>query len=146
MTAELKSANALAAQGLSATQRLRALIDRVDSMQRSYKEYAAREDPVLSKKGEAGLLDTKPALDSFLGSSPMEETFPGLLSRIKRYDRAFQSSGRADALQEAISVVIDYSRQPNADRRRLYLEDRLKAYKNDPDLTDFVQEMQKLVR
>jgi DNA repair exonuclease SbcCD ATPase subunit len=146
LTADLKSASQLASQGLSATQRLRALIDRIDSMQRSYKEYTGREDPVLAAKGQQGLLDTKPALDSFLGSAGMEETFPGLLARIKRYDQAFQSSGRSDALQEAVSVVIDYSRQQTAEKRRQFFLDRLKAFQRDPDMTDFIQEMQKLAR
>jgi len=91
-------------------------------------------------------VDTKTYLDSFLGSKPLDSAFPGLLGRIKRYNDGFQSAGRSDALQDALDVVIQISRQRAPDKRQKILDDQLKSFRRDADMTSFLKELQGLLK
>lgn len=115
--------------------------DRFDAMDRSYKDYVSQEDPVLKAKGEAGLMDTKPYFDAFFRSAPIQGTFPGISDRVKRYDLGFQSAGRSDAIQDAITIVVNYSKQRTPELKRQFIQSQVKAYAKDPDMTQLLQEM-----
>jgi hypothetical protein len=114
---------------------------RFDALDKSYKDYVGQEDPVLKAKGDAGLMDTKPYFDAFFRSSPIQGAFPGISDRVKRYDLGFQEAGRSDALQDAITIVVNYSRQRTPDLKRKFIQAELKAYEKDPDMTQLLQEM-----
>ena len=127
-------------------QTLKDLQARFAALDQAYKTYISREDPVLSAKGDGGLVDTKTYLDSFLGSTSVESAFPGLFDRIKRYDEGFQSAGRSDALQDALDVVIQLSRQKAPDKRQKILEDQIKSFRKDPDMSGFLKQLQALLK
>ena len=91
-------------------------------------------------------MDTKSYLDSFLVSKSVESAFPGLFGRIKRYDEGFQAAGRSDALQDALDVVIMLSLQKAPDKRQKILEDKIKSFRKDSDMTGFLQQLQALVK
>ena len=76
----------------------------------------------------------------------MESAFPGLFDRIKRYDEGFQSAGRSDALQDALDVVIQLSRQKAPDKRQKILEDQIKSFRKDPDMSGFLKQLQALLK
>ncbi|HVP18683.1 MAG TPA: hypothetical protein VMU36_06770 [Spirochaetia bacterium] len=114
---------------------------RFDALDKTYRDYVSQEDPVLKKKGDAGLMDTKPYFDAFFRSAALQGTFPGLSDRVKRYDLGFQSAGRSDAIQDAITIVINYSRQRTPDQKRQFIQTELKAWAKDPDMTQLLQEM-----
>jgi hypothetical protein len=127
-------------------QKLKELEETVAALGQAYKSYTGREDPVLAQKGDRGLVDTKAYLDTFLGSKAVQGTFPGLLGRIHKYDRGFQSAGRTDALSDALDVVIDLSRQSAPDKRKKILDDQMKSFRKDPDMTTFLKELQGLLK
>ena len=108
----------------SLQQRLKDMQDRFDALDKSYKDYVSREDPVLKTKGDSGLMDTKPYFDAFFRSTAVQGTFPGISDRVKRYDLGFQSAGRSDAIQDAITIVINYSRQRTPDLKRQFIQIR----------------------
>lgn len=122
-------------------QRVKEMQDRFAAMDKSYKDYVGQEDPVLKAKGDSGLMDTKPYFDAFFRSTAVQGAFPGLSDRVKRYDLGFQSAGRSDGLQDALTVVINYSRQRTPELKRQFIQTELKAYAKDPDMTQFLQEM-----
>ena len=125
----------------SLQQRLKDMQDRFAALDKSYKDYVSREDPVLKTKGDSGLMDTKPYFDAFFRSTAVQGTFPGISDRVKRYDQGFQSAGRSDAIQDAITIVINYSRQRTPDLKRQFIQSELKTYAKDPDMTQLLQEM-----
>jgi hypothetical protein len=139
LNAQLKQVSALAAQGQVSEQQRKALQDRFDGLQKSYKDYTALEDPVLKAKGDNGLMDTKPYFDGFFRTAAIQETFPGLAERVKRYDQGFQSAGRSDGLNDALTVVIDFSQQATPALKRAYLQDRRKFWSKDPDMMELLQ-------
>jgi hypothetical protein len=143
-----QTAPATAAPGLTAldAQTLKDLQARFAALDQAYATYTSREDPVLTSKGDRGLMDTKSYLDSFLGSKSVESAFPGLYGRIKRYDEGFQAAGRSDALQDALDVVIRLSRQKAPDMRQKILEDQIKSFRKDSDMTGFLQQLQALLK
>ena len=115
--------------------------NRFAAMEKSYKDYVSQEDPVLRAKGDPGLMDTKPYFDAFFRSPAIQGTFPGLPDRVKRYDQGFQSAGRSDAIQDAITIVINYSRQRTPELKRQFIQSELTTYAKDPDMTQLLQEM-----
>ncbi len=128
------------------SQDLASLRARLAALSSGYSAYTSREDPLLKARGDMGLVDTKAYLDDFLGSKPMEETFPGLFERIKRYDEGFLSAGRANAIQEVLDVVIEMSKQATPDARAKFLSDEQKAYSSDKDMTDLVKGLRSLMK
>jgi len=118
--------------------------DRFDAMDKSYRDYISQEDPVIKEKGDAGLMDTKPYFDAFFRSASIQGSFPGISDRVKRYDLGFQSAGRSDAIQDAITIVVNYSRQRTPELRRQFIQTELKAYAKDPDMSQLLQEMERL--
>jgi len=135
-----------AAQSGGSGQDLASLQAKLAALSNGYSAYASREDPILQARGDQGLVDTKAYLNDFLGSKPVEETFPGLFERIKRYDQGFFSAGRSNAIQEVLDVVIQMSKQTTPDARARFLSDQLKAYSNDTDMTGLVKRLQSLMK
>ena len=122
-------------------QRVQEMQDRFAALDKSYRDYVSQEEPVLKAKGDAGLMDTKPYFDAFFRSTAIQGQFPGISDRVKRYDMGFQSAGRSDAIQDAITVMVNYSRQRTPDLKREYIQSELKAYARDPDMTELLKEM-----
>jgi myosin heavy subunit len=141
LNTQLKQVSALAAKGQVSEQQRKALQDKFDAMQKSYKDYTAQEDPVLKAKGDTGLMDTKPYFDAFFRSAAIQETFPGLPERVKRYDQGFQTAGRSDAINDATTIVVNFSKQATPALKRKYVQEQLKVYAKDPDMTQLLQEM-----
>jgi hypothetical protein len=128
------------------TQEVAALRARMSALGSSYSAYTSREDPLLAARGDSGLVDTKAYLDDFLGSRPVEETFPGLYERIQRYDQGFLAAGRSNAIQEVLDVVIEMSKQKSRDARARFLSEQLTTYGKDKDMTDLVKGLQTLMK
>ncbi len=141
LTAQLKQASDLAAKGQVSEQQRAALQAKMDAMQKSYGDYTAQEDPILKSKGDAGLMDTKPYFDAFFRSAPIQETFPGIADRVKKYDLGFQDAGRSDGLQDAINVVVNFAKQATPALKRTFVQAQLKTYAKDPDMTELLQQL-----
>jgi hypothetical protein len=122
-------------------QKLKDAQDRFDAMDKSYKDYMSQEDPVLKAKGDAGLMDTKPYFDAFFRAASIQQSFPGISDRVKRYDQGFQSAGRSDAIQDTITIVVNYARQKTPELKRQFIQTELKTYAKDPDMTQLLEEM-----
>ena len=128
-------------------QRLRTL----DSLVSGYRSYADQEDSIIGTQGEErGRMRTIGLRDQFLGS--LDGVFRGILDRIHRYDDRFiqdslaqgKDEGRQDALQQAMTVVVQLSRQPSADQRKSFLNAQVQAAGADPAMKAFLQNLQTL--
>jgi hypothetical protein len=135
-----------AAQAGVTSQDLATLRARLAALAGGYQAYASREDPILAREGDQGLVDAKPYRDEFLSSKAVEEAFPGLYERIERYDQGFLSAGRTNAIQEVLDVVIEMSKQATPDARASFLAGQLKVYGKDKDMSALVQGLQKLMK
>lgn len=142
MKADLQRVTILANNGQISEQRLKEMQDRFAAMQKSYKDYVSKEDAVLAKeKGDAALMDTKPFLDTFFHSAAVKDVFPDLPERVKKYDQGFQSAGRSDAIQNAITVVINFAQKTTQQQKRQYLQQQREVYKNDDDMKKLLDEI-----
>jgi hypothetical protein len=141
LNAQMKQVSDLAAKGQVSEQQRAALQAKMDAMEKAYADYTAQEDPVLKSKGDIGLMDTKPYFDSFFRSATIQGTFPGIADRVKRYDQGFQAAGRSDALQDAISIVVNFAKQSTPQLKQAFIQAQLKAYAKDPDMTELLQQM-----
>jgi peptidoglycan hydrolase CwlO-like protein len=137
---EAKSQSAGAAQQLSELQ------GRITALNASYNSYVSLEDPLLASRGSAALLDTKAYLDAFLGSKSVNDLFPGILERIRRYDMGFEATGRTAALQDALDVVVALTQAKDGEQRKIIMDRQLRIYQGDSDMTDLLKGMQGLIQ
>jgi len=146
MKSELQRVTILANNGAISEQHLQEMQATFAALKKSYGDYVAKEDAVLKDpkakaKGEAALMDTKPFLDTFFRSAGIKELFPDLPDRVKKYDLGFQSAGRSDAIQDAISVVINFAQKTTLVQRRQFIQQQRELYKNDDDMKKLLDEM-----
>jgi hypothetical protein len=122
--------------------RLEAIETSYNRIVASYREYAAKEDSLLSAKGENGLVEAKQHLNTFLIST--EESFPGLWTRIKRYDAAFAKDGREGALEDVNDVLYELSLRKTAAERRQFLDAELQSRRGDQLMNQLLTELKGL--
>jgi chromosome segregation ATPase len=110
-----------------------------------YGQYGEREEAILSESDRPDLLAAKLELDKFLASDIVREVFPGLIERLKRYDRAFEEAGRETVAQEVIEIVYDMSFFETEREREDFLEEEKERYIDDPMMLDLIDELIALV-
>jgi hypothetical protein len=142
--AALKSGGAGQASG-GEMERLLSIEKSFKDLQEAYRRYAADEDRILASQGSAGMLETKLRLDAFLTSDAMDEFFPGLWSRIKKYDRAFQEVGRDVAVQDLADIVYDLTQFGTAEERARRLDAQIAASVTDAPMVKLLRELRQLV-
>ena len=125
--------------------RLARLENRLKELGASYRQYASSEDGVLVSRGDQGLLESKLLLDDFLTSDRVEQLFPGLWNRIKRYDRAFEQVGREAAMQDLADVMGDLSFYDDAAQKTRYLDSQIGAARDDPALAEVLDRVRGLI-
>ncbi len=108
----------------------------------SYRDYAAKEDSMVSTKGEDALVEAKLHLNAFLAST--EDSFPGLWNRIKRFDGAFEKAGRTGALEDVSDVLYELSVRRTATERRQFLDAELQRRKGDSLMGQLLTELKGL--
>ncbi|MBN2351141.1 MAG: hypothetical protein JXD23_01130 [Spirochaetales bacterium] len=86
-------------------ERLKNLSEDYVKLQTDYGAYSRNEDGVVRTQSLEEMALGKSYLDSFLSSTTVRSAFPGLLERIKRYDRAFERAGRISALEDTLDVI-----------------------------------------
>ncbi len=110
-----------------------------------YGAYGDREEAILSESDRPDLLAAKLELDKFLASDIVREVFPGLIDRLKRYDRAFEEAGRETVAQEVIEIVYDMSFFETEREREDFLEQEKERYVDEPMMLDLIDELIALV-
>ena len=117
---------------------------RLERIRSAYREYRQREADTLQENEEAGRIAAKLYLDDFLQQEAVRTVLPGLGDTIRQYDRAFEFSGRRNALLDAADLVFNLSSLPNAEARREYLNREL-GNAGEPEMEEFIQELLNLV-
>jgi hypothetical protein len=121
----------------------------LDSLVAGYRSYIDQEDSIIRAQGEEkGRMRTIGLRDQFLGS--LDGVFRGILDRIHQYDDRFitdslsqgKDEGRQDALQLAMGVVLQLSRQTSADQRKGFLDAQLRDADKDPAMKAFLKNLQ----
>jgi len=125
---------------------LSALAEEYRRIKESYAFYVERENQIIQAKGDEALIDTKLYLDAFLTTEEMRKGFPGLYERIKRYDRAFEATGRNDAILEVSDVVYTLNRLKTQDAQKAYLAQALERQKDRPEVTEFLKQLEVLIK
>ncbi|HUX12086.1 MAG TPA: hypothetical protein VMW87_03610 [Spirochaetia bacterium] len=143
----------------ASTQQELAQLRQVDAqyraLQNSYRSYAGSEDALLGPPppatdanaplpAQASLLKSKVLLDKFLSSDQMKALFPGLLDRVRQYDRGFEASGRATAVSQLTDLVYNLSQLSSASDRKTLIDQQLGRTSN-PDMQSFLRELGTLV-
>ena len=108
----------------------------------SYRDYAAKEDSLVSAKGEDALVEAKLHLNAFLASG--EESFPGLWNRIKRYDGAFEQAGRTGALEDVNDILYELSVRRAAAERRQFLDAEIQRRRGDALMSQLLTDLKGL--
>ena len=110
----------------------------------SYNRYVAREDDILGRSGEEGLIESKMHLDNFIAST--EDIFPGLWQRIKKYDRAFELAGRESAIQDTADIIYELTTRATPGAQERFLNNEINRNRGDELMVDLLNEIKELVR
>ncbi len=124
----------------SSTPEAEAAAARLERLRTAYTEYREREAETLREDEEAGRIAAKLYLDDFLQEETVREVLPGLGDTIREYDRAFEASGRSNALLEAGDLVFNLSSMTDEEERRRYLTRELEN-SSDPRMQEFIREL-----
>lgn len=122
-------------------QELRDIEATISGLQQQYENYLRSVDQeALTRGDEEHLLNSKQSFDAFLLSPEAREIMPGLLEKIRIYDRAFERAGRRTALMETLEVVSELSLLSTPTERRAYLE-KERASLQEEEMLDFIEEL-----
>ncbi len=117
---------------------------RLERIRNAYREYRQREAESLRQEEEAGRIAAKLYLDDFLQEEAVQEVLPGLDDTIRSYDRAFEVSGRRNALMQAADLVFNLSSLSEAADRDRFLRRELQNA-DDPQMEELIQELLDLI-
>ena len=130
---------------LAELDRLRRLEAELEALRASYQRFRQSEDRIVGASEDPfALIEGKLLLDSFLASDDVQALFPDLAERIRRYDQAFQATGRRAALLDTMEVVYALSGYHDEAARRSYLQQE-RSRTSDPQLVEFLDELVSLV-
>jgi hypothetical protein len=113
---------------------------RLERIRVAYREYRQREAETLRENEEAGRIAGKLFLDDFLQEETVQEVLPGLDDTIRSYDRAFEVSGRRNALIQASDLVFNLSSLSGRAERASFLRRELQNA-DDPQMQELVEEL-----
>jgi hypothetical protein len=124
---------------------LREIEATISGLQQQYNNYLRSVDPeTLTRGDENQLLSSKQTFDAFLVSPEAQEIMPGLLERIRIYDRAFERAGRRTALMDTVELVSELSMLTTPGERQAYLEKEKESLR-EPEMIDFLEELVYLI-
>lgn len=122
-------------------QELRDIEATISGLQQQYENYLRSVDQeALTRGDEEHLLNSKQSFDAFLLSPEAREIMPGLLEKIRIYDRAFERAGRRTALMETLEIVSELSLLSTPTERRAYLE-KERASLQEEEMLNFIEEL-----
>ncbi len=130
---------------LAELSRLRQMEQELEELQSAYEKFRMTEAQIVGAGVDPfSLIEGKLLLDSFLRSSGVQKLFPELDQHIRRYDHAFQATGRRAAISDTIEIVYTLAGYTNESARRDYLlQERSRA--SDPQLSEFLDELVMLI-
>ncbi len=121
--------------------RLRQLERELEDLRSAYRGFRENEDRIVGAAEDPfALIEGKLLLDSFLSSSDVQALFPDLAERIRRYDQAFQATGRRSALLDTMEIVYTLAGYSDVEARRDFLRQE-RSRSSDPELTEFLDEL-----
>lgn len=141
---KLRESSSTSASTAELSETIKRKVEQLKKIEESYKRYAAREDTVLKTQGDEGLIESKLHLNAFLAST--DEFFPGLWTRIKRYDMAFEQAGRSSAMQDVIDILYELSTQSSREAREKFIIGEMAIYRNDPIMLELLEELRELIK
>jgi hypothetical protein len=124
---------------------LKAITADVREAQGSYYRYKQAEDKIIKSGTSSEYVESKSYLDEFLASDKMENIFPGLISRIKRYDQAFEQMGRDSALKYTKTIVDQLAGYKTTSERLSFIEQKIKEASRDPLMVALLNSLKRLL-
>ncbi len=134
-------------------ERLRTVDAAYKALEGNYRSYTAAENAVMGSPPSAAggplppqstMLKGKVLLDTFLASDRMRSLFPGLLDRIREYDRGFEEAGRSAAISSISDTVYALSQLTTTQERSNYVQQQA-AQASNPEMKSFLQDLGQLV-
>jgi hypothetical protein len=126
-------------------ERLRQVEATIEGLRSQYSAFAGNADPdVLATSDETRLLMAKRELDEFLTTEEASFLMPGLLERIRIYDRAFEDAGRRNALLDTVDLVSELASISDIGERRVFIESEMASLR-EPEMIEFLQTLEGLV-
>ena len=126
--------------------RLAAAAARYDTLVASYGSYRQAEDSSRAKGGPGSLVEARSRFDTFLDDAETRRTFPDLRERISRYEKEFVAAGQKESIYNAMSVAENALALRDTQARGRYFDDLTKRYKDDADMSAYIETLRRGLR
>jgi hypothetical protein len=124
---------------------LETIAEDLRNAQSTYYAYRQAEDRIIRRGTTKEYVEGKSYLDEFLASDKMENIFPGLISRIKRYDIAFEEMGRESALKYTTSIIDQLTGFTTTGERLSFIDQKIKEESRDPHMVTLLRSLKRLL-
>ncbi|MFW6329889.1 MAG: hypothetical protein ACOC28_07295, partial [Alkalispirochaetaceae bacterium] len=129
---------------LAELDRLREVEEQLDQAENLYASYQSVAATLPAQPQDVDLLESRLRLDEFLGSTAVARFFPDLLDEVRRYEEAYQRSGRENAMVEMADLVYELSLLGDSTERLARIRSE-RATADQELLRDFLDELELLL-
>ncbi|MFP4300592.1 MAG: hypothetical protein ACLFQZ_01060 [Spirochaetaceae bacterium] len=129
---------------LSEVAELRELRRELTGAERLYAAYLDEARQLEDEPEGVEIVETKLKLDEFLGSATMARFFPELKDEVRRYDSAFEQSGRENAMVDVADLIYELSLLDSSSERIRRIR-RERSVSEEPLMGDFLDELELLL-
>ncbi len=129
---------------LSELAELRELRRELAGAERLYGAYLEEARQLGTDPEGVEIVETKLKLDEFLGSQTMSRFFPELKDEVRRYESAFEESGRENAMVDVADLIYELSLLDSSNDRIRRIR-RERSVSEEPLMRDFLDELELLL-
>lgn len=129
---------------LSELAELRELRRELAGAERLYSAYLEEARQLGTDPEGVEIVETKLKLDEFLGSQTMSRFFPELKDEVRRYESAFEESGRENAMVDVADLIYELSLLDSSSERVRRIR-RERSVSEEPLMRDFLDELELLL-
>jgi hypothetical protein len=127
-------------------ERLSQAAERYDGLVSRYKTFRAAEDSARTANGAGSLVEARLRFNEFLDDPAIRQDLPDLKSRVERFEREFAAEKQSENFSNAIDIADNALRLRDQASRDRYFGDLSERFKDDPDMTAYIETLKRGLR
>jgi hypothetical protein len=132
----LQAAQDAVAKAQADADKLRPDAEALQTMRTGFQTFVTQDSPLWDGKtpDATQILQSKLLLNAFLNSPEVNTSFPGLATKVGRYDKSYLDAGQKESLTTVSDALTGLSQLSTAAERRQYLATLQKRYAANPGM------------
>jgi hypothetical protein len=120
----------------------------LQTMRTGFQSFVSQDNPLWTGKtpDSTEILQSKLLLNSFLSSPEVSTAFPGLATKVGRYDKSYLEAGQKESLTTVSDALSGLAQLTTATERKRYLATLQKRYAGNPGMSGVITSLGDLVK